>query len=276
MQFRNKNLDFYNNKVYIMGILNVTPDSFSDGGEYLNLDKAMSHVEKMINDGADIIDIGGESTRPFSDPVSVDEELSRVIPLIEKINENFNTIISIDTYKSQVAEEAVKNGAEIINDISGLTFDPEMENVVSKYHVACCVMHIKGKPNNMQENPVYKNLKGEIYHFLFDKVNQLKNLGIEKIIIDVGFGFGKSLDDNYRLLNKLKKFKSIDCPILAGISRKSMIGKIVNEKPKKRLHGTIALNTIAILNGARIIRVHDVKENYQAAKVIEKYLELKK
>ena len=255
-----------------MAILNVTPDSFSDGGKYNDKDKALFRVEQMIKQGADIIDIGGESTRPFSQPVSLQEELDRVIPIIDAINKNFKTIISVDTYKSIIAEEALKNGAEIINDISGFTFDPSMEHIALKYNATGIIMHIKGTPKNMQLDPKYDDLVNEIYTFLEDRVKKLKNRGINNLIIDVGFGFGKSLDDNYILLKNLKRFKKIKCPILAGISRKSMIGKIIDIKPSSRVSATIALNTIAILNGAKIIRAHDVAENYQAIKVVEKYL----
>lgn len=276
MKFKNKNLNFDQNSFYIMGILNATPDSFSDGGKYYQLDKALFHVEEMINQGVDIIDVGGESTRPFSKPVELDEELSRVIPIIESINKNFDIIISIDTYKSRVAEEALKNGAEIINDISGFTFDEKMIDVASKYNATCVVMHIKGTPKNMQVDPKYTDIVEEIYSFLNERVKVLKEKSIKNIIIDVGFGFGKSLEDNYILLNNLKRFKEIGCPILTGISRKSMIGKVVNVEPEYRISGTLALNTIAILNGTSILRVHDVKDNYQAIKVIQKYLSVKK
>ncbi len=272
MKFKNKTLDFGNDNIYIMGILNVTPDSFSDGGKYNEKDKALFHVERMIKEGADIIDVGGESTRPFSEPVSINEELGRVIPIIESINKNFNTIISIDTYKSKIAKEAIINGAEIINDISGFTFDTLMVNIASKYNAVCIVMHIKGTPKNMQVDPKYENLIKDIYDFLNNRVEVLRSKGIKNIIIDVGFGFGKSLDDNFILLNNLKSFKKIGCPILTGISRKSMIGKVVDVAPELRVSSTVALNTIAILNGAKIIRVHDVMENYQAIKVIEKYI----
>ncbi len=272
MKFKNKTLKFNNNSIYIMGILNVTPDSFSDGGKYFNKDKAIFQAESMIKEGADIIDIGGESTRPFSEPVSLNEELDRVIPVIEKINKNFNTIISIDTYKSKVAEEALKNGAEIINDISGFVFDPLMIEVAAKYKSKCIVMHIRGTPKNMQIDPKYNDVVEDIYGFLNERVKFLKAKGIQDIIIDVGFGFGKSLDDNYVLLNNLQKFNKIGCPILAGISRKSMIGKVADAEPEFRISGTVALNTIAILNGVSIIRVHDIKENLQAVKVIQKYI----
>jgi dihydropteroate synthase len=262
------------NKINIMGILNVTPDSFSDGGEYYqNLDKIYHHVEEMIHGGADIIDIGGESSRPFSNPVSLDEELARIIPIIEKINEHFDIIISVDTYKAAVAKEALSKGAKIINDISGFTFDPKMVKTVAKYKPVCVVMHIKGTPKNMQENPVYENVTQEIFDFLKKQTEILKTHSIEEVIIDPGFGFGKTLKDNYILLKNLSHFKQLGCPILAGISRKSMIGKVIDAPPKERLAGTIALNTLAILNGASLLRVHDVKEAFQAVKVIEKYLE---
>jgi dihydropteroate synthase len=226
----------------------------------------------MIREGADIIDVGGESTRPFSDPVNFEEELNRVIPVLEEINKNFSTIISIDTYKSIVAYEAIKNGAEIINDISGLTFDEKMFKVALEKKAKCVVMHIKGKPKDMQVDPVYTNVTNEVYDFLKNRVLELANAGLKDLIVDVGFGFGKSLDDNYHLLKNLDKFTDINCPILAGISRKSMIGKIVDAVPEQRTSGTVALNTIAVLNGAKILRVHDIKENFQAVKVIEKYL----
>lgn len=270
--FKNKTISFSNNNVYIMGILNVTPDSFSDGGKYNKLDTALFQAEKMLKEGADIIDVGGESTRPFSEPVTEEEELNRVIPVIEAIKNKFQTIISIDTYKAKIAEEAVKNGAEIINDISGLTFDKNMENIVLRYNTPCVIMHIKGTPRNMQENPVYVNILNDIYNFFKKRIESLNQKGIEKIILDVGFGFGKSLDDNYKLLKNLHVFNDFDYPILSGISRKSMIGKILDIKPEDRISSTIALNAIAITNGAKIIRVHDVKENFQAVKVIEKYL----
>jgi len=273
MKFRNKTLNF-NNDIYIMGILNITPDSFSDGGKYLNLDESLKKAESMINEGADIIDIGGESTRPFSEPVSLNEELDRIIPVIEKINKNFNTVISIDTYKSSVAEEAIKAGAEIINDISGFTFDNNMINIAKKYNAACIIMHIKGTPKNMQVDPKYNDVVNDIFNHLNNIVKKLKKHGLIKIIIDPGFGFGKSLEDNYHILKNLEKYKKIKCPIMVGISRKSMIGKIVDVKPDLRLPGTIALNSIAILKGAQIIRVHDIKEHMQCVKVIQKYLSI--
>ncbi|HOJ63427.1 MAG TPA: dihydropteroate synthase [Spirochaetota bacterium] len=271
--FKNRILDF-NNDIFIMGVINITPDSFSDGGEYNTLDKALVKVEEMIKEGATIIDIGGESTRPFSEAISEDEEIDRVIPLIEKINRNFETIISIDTYKSKVAELAIQNGAEIINDISGFTFDSNMINVAKKYNATSIIMHIKGTPKDMQINPVYHDVVSEIYDFFKERINFCKNNGVEKLILDPGFGFGKSLDHNYILLKNLNKFTDFGYPVLVGISRKSMIGKVIDVPPKERVAGTISLNTIAILNGAKMVRVHDVKEAYQSIAVIKKYLEI--
>ncbi len=271
--FKNKTLDFEILNFYIMGVINITPDSFSDGGDFLDIDKALFRVEEMIKEGADIIDVGGESTRPFSKPISEQEEIDRVIPVIEKINSNFNIIISIDTYKSNVAREALKNGAEIINDISGFSFDGRMIEVAKEFNATSVIMHIKGTPKDMQLNPVYEDVVSEVYNFLENRVNLLKSNGLNKIIIDPGFGFGKSLEHNYILLKNLDKFKKLGCPILIGISRKSMIGKVIDIPPKERVAGTIVLNTIGMLNGASIIRVHDIKEAYQGIAVLKKYIE---
>ena len=265
-------LDFSGNKVHIMGILNVTPDSFSDGGKYDTVDKALKQAEKMVFEGAGIIDIGGESTRPYSDPISLAEELDRIIPVIEKINSNMDAVISVDTYKSKVADEAMKAGAKIINDISGFTFDPEMEKIALKHDACSIIMHIKGTPKNMQTDPHYDDVVAEVFDFLDQRQRSLKAIGLKKIIIDPGFGFGKTLDDNYRLLKHLGKFARTGCPVLAGISRKSMIGKVVDMPPESRMPGTIALNTLAVLNGAKILRVHDVNENIQAVKLLKKYM----
>ncbi|HOV14304.1 MAG TPA: dihydropteroate synthase, partial [Spirochaetota bacterium] len=247
---------FNENKIYLMGILNITPDSFSDGGKFNSLDRALFRVEEMIKEGADVIDIGGESTRPFSESLSLEKELDRVIPVIEKVTKDFDIPVSIDTYKSKVADEALKNGAKIINDISGFMFDNEMEKVALKHNATSIIMHIKGTPKDMQSNPIYEDVVTEVYDFLNERVNHLKEKGLKEIIIDVGFGFGKSLDDNYLLLKNLIKFKNIGCPILSGISRKSMIGKIVDVPASERVSGSVALNTIAILNGTKIIRCH--------------------
>lgn len=260
-------------KLYIMGILNVTPDSFSDGGDYFgDQDVILKRVEEMIAEGAHIVDVGGESTRPFSEPVPLDIELGRVIPVVEAIKKRFDVLISVDTYKADVAEEALKAGAHIINDISGFTFDERMLEVVGRYKPACAAMHIKGTPKNMQVDPHYESVVDEVYDFLAARLEALKAVGVEEVILDPGFGFGKSLDDNYLLLKHFDRFKELGCPLLAGISRKSMIGKVVDSKPEERVPGTITLDTVAILKGATIVRVHDVKESSQSLKVLERYL----
>jgi dihydropteroate synthase len=254
-----------------MGILNVTPDSFSDGGLFNRIDQALRHTDQLIRDGADMIDIGGESTRPGSQPVLPEEELERVIPIIKEIKKRFDIPVSVDTYKGEVARQSLEEGAEIINDISGFSFDPVMMRVVERYKPVCVVMHIQGDPQTMQIQPVYQNLIEDISHFLLTQTGRVRGMGIDQIIVDPGFGFGKSLDDNYHLLRELNQFKKLDYPILAGISRKSMIGKVVDVAPDKRDPGSIALNTIALLNGASILRVHDIAGHFQALKVFEKY-----
>ncbi len=260
--------------ITIMGILNITPDSFSDGNKYNNLDKALSHCESMIKNGAEIIDVGGESTRPYSKQVEVQEELDRVIPVIEKIISNFDVTVSIDTTKSEVALESVKKGVQIINDISGFTFDNNMINVAKDYDAISIIMHIKGTPQNMQELPIYDDIIAEVITDLRNKALLLTNNGLKRIVIDPGFGFGKSVDDNYQILLNLSLFKELGYPILAGISRKSMIGSVTGTNPENRLGGSIALNTVAALNGASIIRVHDIQEHQQLKLVIERYKQI--
>jgi dihydropteroate synthase len=261
------------NKTYIMGILNVTPDSFSDGGDFTNKDNALRRTEEMLEQGADFIDIGGESTRPGAKKISIDEELKRVIPVIESVKKNFpDSIVSIDTYKSKIAKEAIDNGADIINDISGLKFDSEMAQLVAKENVPVIIMHIKGTPEDMQKNPVYSNLLNEISDYFRESLLTLEKAGgnIKNVIIDPGIGFGKTFDHNLTILNRLKEFKSFGCPILIGASRKSFIGAILNKKnAKNRLFGSIAVAVQAAFNGAKILRVHDVKETLEALKVAD-------
>ncbi len=250
-----------NKKPLIMGILNVTPDSFSDGGKFFRADDALKQAEKMIQEGADILDIGGESSRPFSEPVSVDEEKNRVLPIMEKLIGKIPIPISIDTYKPEVAEEALKIGVKIVNDISGCS-KSEMIEVVKKYQAGIVIMHMKGTPKNMQVDPVYEDVIGEIKDFFFSKKKELEDKGIqnEQIVFDPGFGFGKRLEDNYKLLKELNKFQELQRPILIGTSRKSFIAKTVGytDSDTERIEGTVATNIIGLMNGARIFRVHNV------------------
>ena len=226
----------------------------------------------MEKDGADFIDIGGESTRPGSENISIDEELERVIPVISELKNKISIPISIDTYKSEVAEEALKAGAEIVNDISGFKFDKRNAEVTAKYKASCVVMHIKGTPKDMQKNPVYENVVEEVFEYLKDSVDIAKSFGIKQIITDVGIGFGKTLEHNLELLRNLKRFKDLEYPLLLGVSRKSFMDKIFPMKMDERLEGTIAANVLGISNGANIIRVHDVSENKKAALIADRIL----
>ncbi len=271
LEWGNFSLDF-SKRTYIMGILNVTPDSFSDGGLYLKKDKAIKRALQMVEEGADIIDIGGESTRPGSDPVSIEEELKRTIPIIEILAKKIAIPISIDTYKSEVAKRALDAGASLVNDISGLRFDKKMPLIISKYKVPVVIMHIKGRPKDMQQNPVYKSLIEEILFYLRVNIRKALKAGIsaDKIIIDPGIGFGKTFEHNLEIINKLKKFSSLRKPLLIGPSRKAFIGKILgNVTPENRLEGTAAAVAISIINGANIVRVHDVKEMVKVVKVAD-------
>ncbi len=259
------------NNPVLMGILNVTPDSFSDGGRHWTLQDAVNHAKRMIDDGADIIDIGGESTRPFSEPVGEDEELSRVIPVIEKVRDISDIPISVDTYKAAVAHEALKAGADIINDISGLTYDDNMAHVIAEHDACAVIMHIKGEPKNMQENPVYDNVIAEIMAFLRRQVNYAVAAGVDggKIIIDPGIGFGKRVADNLRILKMLHVFKELGKPVLIGTSMKSFIGKITDSPLEERVDGTLATVAIALMNGADIFRVHDVLRAGRVLKMVK-------
>lgn len=260
LKFHNFEFDFLK-KTYIMGIVNVTPDSFFDGGRYFDVQKAVDHALRLVDEGADILDIGGESTRPGAEPVSIDEELRRVIPVIEVISKRISIPISIDTYKARVAEETIKAGATIINDISGLRFDPEMPEVASKYKVPVVITHIKGTPKDMQKNPHYEALIPEIIEYLRNSIVIAKKAGIDEnmIIIDPGIGFGKLPEHNLTIIKNLKEFSKLGKPLLVGVSRKSFIGKVLNEdSPEKRLEGTASAVAISVINGANIVRVHDV------------------
>jgi len=271
IKFHSFTLDF-SKKTYIMGILNITTDSFYDGGKYISVDKAVKHALKMADEGADIIDIGGESTRPGAEPISVDEELKRVIPVIENLSKKLSIPISIDTYKAKVAEEAINAGATIINDISGLRFDPLMPEVASKYKVPIIVMHIKGTPKDMQKNPQYDALIPEITEYLRGSIVLAKQAGVDEnmIIIDPGIGFGKLLEHNLQIIKNLREFTQLGKPILIGVSRKSFIGKILNdEPPSERLEGTASSVAISVINGANIVRVHDVGFMSKVVKVAD-------
>ncbi len=248
-------------KVRIMGILNVTPDSFYDGGLYTDVDAAVSRAEQMISEGVDIIDIGGESTRPGSDAVSAQKQIDRVCPVIERLRGR-GVPISIDTTDSVVADSACRAGASIINDISGLTFDANIIDVAADNNAELVICHIKGIPGNMQNNPVYEDLFFEIETFLMQAAAKAEAGGVhtEKIIIDPGIGFGKTLEDNYRIINRISAFRKSGYRVLVGLSRKSLISKLY-KGDVDRLPGTIALNTVSVMNGADIIRVHDVREH---------------
>lgn len=256
----------------IMGIINITPDSFYDGGQITGVDSALSLAESMLNEGATILDIGGQSTRPGAKSINSTEEWKRIVPSLISIKKHFSdAIISIDTFHSEVAKNAVEEGASIINDISAGDFDKGMFSFVLNSQTPYLMMHMQGSPENMQENPQYENVVSEVLNYFIHKVSHLKMMGLNDIIIDPGFGFGKTLENNYSLLKNLSLFQILDCPILAGISRKSMITKTLNITPSDALNGTTALNTIALLNGASILRVHDVAEAIEVNKLVSAY-----
>lgn len=252
----------------VMGILNVTPDSFSDGGQFNIIDSAIQRAKTMLVEGASIIDIGGESTRPGAADVSISEELDRVIPVIEKISADFDTIVSIDTSKAEVIYEAVKAGAGLINDVNALQADGALSAAVES-NVPVCLMHMQGKPRTMQIDPVYKNVTMDVISFLQQRIDECIDAGLskDKLLIDPGFGFGKKLKHNLQLMHDLSEFKKLDCPLLVGVSRKSMIGQILDVEVDDRLIGSVALETLAVWNGADIIRAHDVKQAVEAVKV---------
>jgi dihydropteroate synthase len=258
-------------RTLLMGVLNVTPDSFSDGGLFYDQSKATSHGVKMVQEGADIIDIGGESTRPGSKPLEVEEELRRVIPVIKSIAAEVDVPISIDTYKSTVAQKAIEAGAEIINDISGLKFDPSLAGVASTEDVPLILMHIRGTPETMQNNIHYDSLFSEILQYLKDSIHRAESAGLDprQIIIDPGIGFGKTVEDNLFIIRNLFEFRVLGKPILLGTSRKSFIGKILNAPVGERLEGTLSSITVGVLNGANIIRSHDVFEAKRAIAVAD-------
>ena len=257
----------------VMGIVNVTPDSFSDGGKFFSPEVAISHASKLISQGADIIDIGGESTRPGAEQVSETEELKRVIPVIEKIRtDNPTILISIDTTKASVAKHAVEAGADIINDVSGLSFDNNMIGIVESFNIPVVIMHMKGNPQNMQLNPKYKDIVNEILDFFKMKIKIAIQSGINRsmIILDPGIGFGKTVEHNFELLSRLNEFNVLELPIMIGPSRKSFIGITLDLPPEDRVEGTAAAVSAGVMNGASIVRVHDVKSMKRVVRIIEK------
>ena len=265
--------EFDFNFAYVMAILNVTPDSFSDGGKFLDKDSAVRQAVKMIEEGADIIDIGGESTRPGSEPVDEDEEIRRVIPVIKEVlSQKPDAVISIDTTKAIVAREALENGARVVNDISGGTFEPEVISAVNEFNASLVLMHIKGKPKTMQNSPEYSDVVKEVYEFLSMQSQIAKQKGIEKIFIDPGIGFGKKLEHNLKLLDRLEELKLIGYPILIGLSRKSLIGNILDLPFDKRDDASNALNAFALSKGARIVRTHNVKQAVETCKLFNRII----
>lgn len=252
----------------VMGILNITPDSFYDGGKY-NSEKAMlKQAKKMLKQGATFIDIGAYSSRPNAKHISEEEELNRILPVIKILVQEFpNILISVDTFRSKVADKSIKAGACMINDISGGTLDNEMFKIIAKHQVPYILMHIKGTPQNMQQNPTYKNVVEEISAFFTKKVKELKQLNVNDIILDVGFGFGKTVAHNYEILNRLEEFQNLNLPILVGMSRKSMLYKVLDSNATKMRNATTVVNTIALQKRAQIVRVHDVKEAIECIKI---------
>ncbi len=260
----------------VMGILNVSPDSFFDGGKYTSDETVLTRVEQMIEDGADIIDVGAVSTRPGAENVSTKEELNRLLPAVTAIRNKFPDIpLSIDTYRSWVALRVIDEVGEcIVNDISGGSFDEHMFDTIAKLGVPYILMHIQGTPQNMQTEPSYDDVIKDISKYFSEKVRKLTRAGVKDVILDPGFGFGKTLEHNYDLLNRLDAFKVFQLPVLVGVSRKSMIHKLLEIDPEKSLPGTVAVNMMALIGGADILRVHDVKEAVQAVTIFKKLKEV--
>jgi dihydropteroate synthase len=255
----------------VMGILNITPDSFYDGGRYTTEKQWIEQTEKMISEGASIIDIGALSTRPGSKEIDEKEELERILPAVKSISRHFpKTIISIDTWRANVAEKVVNQGAHIINDVSGGLFDPQMFATIAKLNVPYIMMHTNGKPETMQQDPQYRNLILDIIDFFSNQLATLHQMGVHNVILDPGFGFGKTIDHNYQLLANLSSFQLFELPILVGVSRKSMVQKLLNISSREALNATTVLHTIALQNGANLLRVHDVKQAMEAIAIMNK------
>jgi len=258
-------------RTLLMGVLNVTPDSFSDGGLFREPDYAIEHGLRMAEEGADIIDVGGESSRPGSDAVSTDEELKRIIPVIEGLTSQLMIPISVDTYKSQVAERAIEAGAQMINDISGLRFDPQMPHVAARYDTPLIIMHIKGTPKTMQQAPSYEDVMGEIITCLRERIEMAEQAGVDphQVIVDPGIGFGKRVEDNLMILNRLGELNVLKRPLLLGTSRKSFIGAILGKEVGERGVGTLATVAVSALKGAHVVRVHDVAQARQTVDMVD-------
>lgn len=258
-------------RTHIMGILNVTPDSFSDGGQFNTVDRALDRARNMVDEGADIIDVGGESTRPGSDPTPLDEELARTLPVVERLVSELNVPISVDTYRSPVAAKLLEAGAHLVNDISSLRFDPEMGSVLSHYNVPVILMHMKGRPKDMQHKPIYEDLISEISTFLQERAEKALLAGVRRdhIIVDPGIGFGKTVEHNLEILKRQREIASLGFPVLIGVSRKSFIGNILDLPVDDRLEGSLAAVAVSILHGAHILRVHDVKPSVRVARLID-------
>lgn len=273
MNFRNREVVFDTPKV--MGVLNITPDSFSDGGKFSELELAIRQAESMVKAGATFIDVGGESTRPGALAISLNEELDRVIPVIEKISNDLDVVVSVDTSKAQVMTQAVQSGAGMINDVRALRNEGALSaaiNAANDFNVPSCLMHMQGEPQSMQDKPQYHGVVREVIDFFGQRIEECEKAGLERrhILIDPGFGFGKTLDHNYQLLKHLQQFNSFRVPVLVGMSRKSMIGNLLKREINQRMAGNIATATIAATAGVEIIRVHDVVETMDAIKIVNK------
>ncbi len=271
IECRGKILDL-SSRTHVMGILNVTPDSFSDGGLFAGREDAVAHGREMAAAGADIIDIGGESTRPGAHPLTEDEELRRILPVIERLSDEIAVPISVDTYKAAVAKKALQSGASIVNDISGLRFSPDMAKVAADFGAAVIIMHIKGTPRDMQQNPVYADVIGEILSYLEEGIEIAEKAGVDrqKIMIDPGIGFGKTLEHNLTILNRLEEFRALGRPVVLGTSRKKFIGTVLGvPEPDRRVYGTAATIAIGIERGASVVRVHDVRAMVQVARMTD-------
>jgi len=266
MRLRSQNIEL-GVKTLVMGILNVTPDSFTDGGQFLEFEAAVNQARKMIYEGAELLDIGGESTRPFSEPVSIDNELERVIPVIEAVRTSSDIPISIDTTKAEVARQALEAGADIVNDVSALRFDDQMVKLVARLGVPLIIMHMQGTPKTMQQNPTYASLFSEVITFLQERIDFAMQQGVDRdqIIVDPGIGFGKTVNHNLRLIKDLQTLHCLDRPLLLGASRKRFIGSVLDRPENDREVGTAIVNSFGVAAGVHIIRVHDVAMNKQVA-----------